>query len=575
MIYTHNDSFYPTPAWLAERMLDGIEPRKYEAILEPSAGSGALIKALRATLPSWMKDCDINEFISNIDCIEPDPDLQPMLLQLGCQVIHDDFLTFQTHKRYDLIIMNPPFSDGEKHLIKALNLIRPHGGTVVSLIMSSTLTNPNTKAKQYLEHLLDELDAKVYSLGRPFENADRPTSVEVMMVRVDVPKTTTTDSDDWERILLELMQANDAAYEQKKAEEQNTDISTGENIPALVAQYQQEAKMGLALIDLGAAFGRKCLTYVKSEFNPDPRSLTATPLLSIYMAGQGCSFGSPDTVTPNQFLEKLREKYWRYVFDRNDLRRIGTTDMQSDIRNCVKLMRAYEFTEANVFTMLQVMRNRLQINVEKTIMSLFYTLSAQHSYNESVKNGNIHLYNGWKHNKAWCVNQRVVIPLNAWDHHFGRFVLTRSSVVEKLSDLEKALNYLDGNLTRRVDIEKKLKWAQDNEVFKNIPLTFFNVTFHKKGTCHIEFRDLDLLLKLNIFVAQNKNWLPPSYGKATYEDMPEEELETVLEFQKASGVNGIPGYMGVVLRKDYFIVQREREGALVQNNPIAGLLSGN
>lgn len=66
---------------------------------------------------------------------------------------------------------------------------------------------------------------------------------------------------------------------------------------------------------------------------------------------------------------------------------------------------------------------------------------------------------------------------------------------------------------------------------KKIPLKYFTVTFFKKGTCHIEFTNLELLKKLNIFGAQNKHWLPPSYGKKTYQEMNPEEQQVIDDFE--------------------------------------------
>ena len=53
--------------------------------------------------------------------------------------------------------------------------------------------------------------------------------------------------------------------------------------------------------------------------------------------------------------------------------------------------------------------------------------------------------------------------------------------------------------------------AQKNT--KNIETKYFTVTFYKKGTAHLVFRDDDLLEKFNIFAGGRKGWLPPCYGR--------------------------------------------------------------
>lgn len=52
---------------------------------------------------------------------------------------------YSTMKEYDLIIMNPPFSNGNSRLWKALDLQERNGGAVICLLNAETLKNPYTK----------------------------------------------------------------------------------------------------------------------------------------------------------------------------------------------------------------------------------------------------------------------------------------------------------------------------------------------------------------------------------------------------------------------------------------------
>ena len=102
---------------------------------------------------------------------------------------------------------------------------------------------------------------------------------------------------------------------------------------------------------------------------------------------------------------------------------------------------------------------------------------------------------------------------------------------DKLSDIEKVFNYLNNGTTKSVDMGKVLNDAQENGVTRRIHLKYFDVTFYKKGTCHIDFTNLELLKKFNIFGSQHKGWLPPVYGKMKYTDMTEEEKAVVDDFE--------------------------------------------
>ena len=94
-------------------------------------------------------------------------------------------------------------------------------------------------------------------------------------------------------------------------------------------------------------------------------------------------------------------------------------------------------------------------------------------------------------------------------------------------------------MTESVDLEKSLQFAEEYGESKNIVLKYFNITFYKKGTCHITFTNDELLKKFNIFGAQHKGWLPPSYGKRKYSDMSQEEKAVVNDFEGESEYNKV------------------------------------
>ena len=119
--------FYPTPKSLADKLFSMLrfKKSKYRNILEPSAGKGDLIR-------SFMSDLDYyDERTITFYCCEKDKNLCNILSALNkdsrydsnIKIVGSDFLEFDSIETYDLIIMNPPFRDGEKHLLHALNYI--------------------------------------------------------------------------------------------------------------------------------------------------------------------------------------------------------------------------------------------------------------------------------------------------------------------------------------------------------------------------------------------------------------------------------------------------------------------
>ena len=80
----------------------------------------------------------------------------------------------------------------------------------------------------------------------------------------------------------------------------------------------------------------------------------------------------------------------------------------------------------------------------------------------------------------------------------------------------------------------------------------FIITFYKKGTCHIEFTNLELLHKFNVYGSQRKGWLPPTYGKSKYKDMEKEDQAVVKEFE------GEISYNKVMTNAEYYLVETSK-----------------
>ena len=94
-------------------------------ILEPSAGRGALIKAINKVLPDKIVDCyeimELNKtFLNKIPT---------------ANLIGSDFLRFNITNLYDKIIANPPFRNNQDidHIRKMFSCLK-EGGNIVPLV---------------------------------------------------------------------------------------------------------------------------------------------------------------------------------------------------------------------------------------------------------------------------------------------------------------------------------------------------------------------------------------------------------------------------------------------------------
>lgn len=525
--------FYPTPQNIIDKMLFDLDFTMIKSILEPSAGKGDIVEALKKKEGNHNKYYGKQYYQFDIDCIEADQNLQHILKGKNFRVVYNDFLTYNTMKEYDLIIMNPPFSNGCKHLLKALEMQKRNGGAVVCLLNAETLKNPCTNDRQDLQRKLTEYNAKIEFIQDAFLDAERKTAVEIALIKVQLPEVHR------ESFILEGLRKTQERREFQT--EESTQLIDSDFFKAIVNQYQLEVEAGIKLIKEYYAMK----PFILSQFGKDEKTGET-------IQKGGCIISmtcSKNGLSVNEYIKMVRSKYWTALFENK--RFIGqlTNNLQRDFYNKVEELSNYDFSLYNIYQLKIDIRKKVVKGIEDTIINLFDELSYKYHWLDEMSK-NIHYYNGWKTNKGWIINKKVIIPLNGFydlNYSWGGFRPSRHDVVSKLQDIEKCFNYLDGGLTEAVDLEESLKFAEEYEETKDIQLKYFTVTFYKKGTCHITFNNEELLKKFNIFGSQHKGWLPPSYGKKTYKDMTAEEKAVVDEFE------GEKEYNKVISNKEYYL----------------------
>lgn len=116
--------FYPTPRALAQRVVALADIQPGTVVLEPSAGQGGLASLLPA----------------GAVCVEVSPLNCAVLQGKGHDVVQADFLQWAgaTSRRFDRVVMNPPFSEGrwQAHTRAAAALLQP-GGVLVAVVPAS------------------------------------------------------------------------------------------------------------------------------------------------------------------------------------------------------------------------------------------------------------------------------------------------------------------------------------------------------------------------------------------------------------------------------------------------------
>ena len=534
-----NSEFYPTPLALAGKMLSCIDWKRVKYILEPSAGKGDLVNAVERMVES-RKYSDKHSLCYELkehprdcfDVIETDYNLRLMLRGLGLRLIDDDFLTFTSEKRYDLILMNPPFSEGARHLMKAINL-QKRGGQICCLLNAETIRNPYTNERKLLQQLLAEYNARIEFVKDSFKHAERKTGVEVAIIYLDI-KEQRRPSTFFEN--AEKAAKVDAEAHHGKMEY----LVVSDEVEAMIQRYNAEVKAG---VDFLLAY-RDLVPYIMEGTDKYSK-----PLISVAVDDHKTTDVSSELV--NKYAEQVRYKYWKAFLNRPALRSKMTSQMANDYADKVRDMAQYEFNRHNLVKVFYDIQSQLVSGVEESILKLFDTLT-QHSMDNEK---NIHYYSGWQTNKAWKVGEKAIIPgygcFGTYSWEAGK--LSESGVFSLLDDLEKSLHYLEkGEAITHWDLAGEIRRANSCGSTK-LDLTYFEVKLYKKGTAHIRFKPetMPLIERLNIFAGRSKGWLPPSYGRKRYHDMDAEEKSVIDEFQ------GEEAYTRVMADPSRYIVERE------------------
>lgn len=526
-------NFYPTPESLADALVSGYDWKYIQSLLEPSAGKGNLAFAAAKKLYSIQKGYPVYDEDSrkeaihagDVDCIELDPTLRATLEGQGFRVIHDDFLTFQTQKRYDLILMNPPFDDGAEHLLKAIEIQR-NGGKIACILNAETLRNPYTATRQRLAKELDALGATITYKEHAFSDAERRTDVCIAIVRLDIPQEKRDST-----IMEDMRKA--PTYKMQEIPSEYAELVRYNQIDEWVNRYNYEVACGIRLIEEYMAMEPFILD------NPDDRY--ASPILSLKLRTSG---GNNRDAAINDYIRQTRGKYWRTIFQQKTFTEKLTGNLQQELFDSVRALMDYDFSVYNILTLIIKMNAKVVKGIEDTIVDLFDDWTRR-CWNEESPNR--HYYDGWKTNDCFSVGKKVIIPFygafGSWDKKFRAY-----NVVQKFRDIEKVFDFLDtGRTNWSGSLENALRLAEATENTRNIDTKYFTATFYKKGTAHLVFKDLELLEKFNLFAGQKKGWLPPTYGKKHYSEMTPEEQHVVDSFQ------GRERYENVMAHADYYL----------------------
>lgn len=178
-------AFFPTPKKLVDDMFNSLEDIHYFdyrsaehgiRVLEPSAGQGAIAKEIRSRFSN-----------AQIDTVEFLDINQEVLREEGFEPFCGSFLDFNTDYeiKYDLIMMNPPFSiEGDKlafatHIEHAYKMLAEYG-ELVAIAPTGWIHASDKRSKAFREWVELGADYEIIEKGAFKESG---TMVETCIIR--------------------------------------------------------------------------------------------------------------------------------------------------------------------------------------------------------------------------------------------------------------------------------------------------------------------------------------------------------------------------------------------------------
>lgn len=503
------EQLYPTPADVIKTMVapysgkmwkGGINGRRADAqcyglidkvVLDPNAGKGDILKFIAE---------DLNDYARGVSCelhaIEIDDNLKSILKDdENISVVGSDFLTYEQDIFFDVILMNPPFKNGDEHLLKAIEIA--HDTDIVCLLNAETLLNPYTNRRKELLEKIEEF-GEYELLGNVFDTAERKTNVDVALVRLHVKKESQSFDFDFSDYEPEKVRFDESFIKDE--------IARVDMVGNMMIQFEQAKK---AFKD-----------YIEAQKKWEHYT-------SFLLDGSGYdkagNFDKKD-LSPmkryNHFNNGIKKKMWRTVITELGLQRYMTSSIQRNFDVFIQQQSSMSFTKENVKQLFEFLVMNSTTILEQSIIDVFEMLT------ENYYSENRMFVEGWRTNDRYKVNKKVIAPvyvrygeyMSSYDiKQYGDNFRLGFHGENKYSDIDKMLCYISGKPYENITTIKRAlenKFDQLGKVFtgqkydNSCSSTFFEIKFYKKGTVHLKFKDNFLWQEFNMRACAGKMWLP-------------------------------------------------------------------
>jgi hypothetical protein len=496
--------FYPTPLSLIQALIApyrewgdkglrrfvGYKVDPDWTILEPSAGKG--------DIADYLADYNNNSYgrqknDARIKVIEKNFELQQILSGKGYPIVGHDFLAYEPDQHFDLVIMNPPFSNGDAHLLHAWEVVG-EGGHVACVLNAETIRNPHTKRRQDLAALIAQ-HGSVEMVGNAFTQAQRKTNVDVCIVRLTKPKS---DKDPLE-FTFEPADKAEADLDLSMDQATGSALAHIDHLGSLISRYERTKK---AFVNFVKAMEELSFygAGLAERYTTDNRHDSASAQIH-RMALDSYANGKATRSRCNEFRDALNMSAWKDVLSGLKMDGIMTSGLQKAFADNVEKTGHLPLTKANIAAVVSAIIGNSGETMKKAVVEVFDMFTRYHADNRLPNQER------WKTNKSWRCTKRVILP--HWvELNWTSGMKIRYEKARAYQDIDKACCWLMG---KRFDdiltIEKAMEADMNGPREMKGESEFFKFRYFKKGTVHLEFKDQVLLDRFNVTANENKNWL--------------------------------------------------------------------
>ena len=514
--------FFPTPEAVIRRMVEPYADILASAtILEPSAGNGAITDFIKdngvtrtVTLRSGKNyDMEVKADPEKIHVAERNPELQMILQTKGYRLVAPDFLSYWPDTSFNLILMNPPFSNGDAHLLHAWDIL--HGGDIACLLNAETVNNPHTVRRKQLAAIIAE-NGTVENLGRCFRDADNATDVEVVLVRLHKEAKDETFKLDLDGFTREAMPDFGAMTSETEA------LTQSGRLDAFIRAWDLAKAAAVNYIKASEMLRLYMSAFLNVDDNSRNYQRDIVPLLEKHLTESRIS--DPEKKIEdayNYFVSEGKKEAWSMIFQQMNLSKYMTNSLRQKLFNFRDAQSSMAITKENVMSLFQHIMLNIRPIMDSAVSEVYDLFTRYHKDNTSCSEG-------WKTNKQFHCNNKVILPdvvdAGYMPNKYGynaKYSVTYHAT-QSLEDIDKAMCWLAGrnyeSLTGEIEIpgQGKAPSPKDSTIAETIrridvgdqgwhESAFFRVKAFKKGTIHLEFKDNDLWAKFNLVVNQNKN----------------------------------------------------------------------